>query len=63
VEKAGLTVGVKNKAALIFLRAFLEKSDESPVLKTSFEALSSAPQRQYHLYLINRLIRSENKES
>ena len=50
VEKAGLKVNLKKHTELIFPEEFQNKLDESPALKTAFEALTPGRQRAYNLY-------------
>ena len=55
--KAGLKVNLKKNADLIFPKEFQEKLDETPALKTAFEALMPEWLRAYNLYF------SEPKQS
>jgi uncharacterized protein YdeI (YjbR/CyaY-like superfamily) len=50
VEKAGLKVNFKKNTELIFPEEFQNKLDESPALKTAFDALTPGRQRAYNLY-------------
>ncbi len=50
VEKAGLEVDIKKTAEFTIPEEFQKKLDESPALKTSFEALTPGRQRAYILY-------------
>lgn len=50
VEKAGLKVDFKKNTELLFPEEFQEKLDESPALKTAFNALTPGRQRAYNLY-------------
>lgn len=50
VEKAGLKVDFKKNRELIFPEEFQKKLDESPALKTAFDALTPGRQRGYILY-------------
>ena len=50
VQKAGLKVDFKEKTELVFPEELQKKLDETPVLKTAFEALTPGRQRGYILY-------------
>jgi len=50
VEKAGLKVNYKKTTEFIIPEEFQNKLDESPVLKTAFNALTPGRQRAYILY-------------
>ena len=50
VEKAGLIVNYKKTTEFIIPEEFQNKLDESPVLKTAFNALTPGRQRAYILY-------------
>jgi uncharacterized protein YdeI (YjbR/CyaY-like superfamily) len=50
VEKAGLKVDFKKNTELKFPEEFKNKLDETPALKTAFEALTPGRQRAYNLY-------------
>ncbi|APB70314.1 hypothetical protein PPYC1_08115 [Paenibacillus polymyxa] len=50
VEKAGLKVDFKKSTELIFPEEFQDKLDESPALKTAFDALTPGRQRAYVMY-------------
>jgi uncharacterized protein YdeI (YjbR/CyaY-like superfamily) len=50
VEKAGLEVDYKKTAEFTMPEEFQKKLDESPALKTAFEALTPGRQRGYILY-------------
>ena len=50
VEKAGLKVNFKKRAALIIPEELQHKLDERPALKTAFDALTPGRQRAYVLY-------------
>ena len=50
VEKAGLKVDFKEKKTLVFPEEFQKKLNETPALKTAFEALTPGRQRAYNLY-------------
>jgi uncharacterized protein YdeI (YjbR/CyaY-like superfamily) len=50
VEKAGLKVNLKKTAEFIIPEEFQHKLDESPALRTAFEALTPGRQRAYILY-------------
>lgn len=50
VEKAGLKVELKKTPDFTMSEEFQMKLDESPVLKTAFEALTPGRQRGYMLY-------------
>jgi uncharacterized protein YdeI (YjbR/CyaY-like superfamily) len=50
VEKAGLKVTMKPTAEFAMPEEFLAKLDESPALKTAFEALTPGRQRAYLLH-------------
>lgn len=50
VERAGLKVEFKEKAALIFPEEFQEQLDENPELRSAFEALTPGRQRAYNLF-------------
>jgi uncharacterized protein YdeI (YjbR/CyaY-like superfamily) len=49
-EKAGLKVDFEDNTELIFPEEFQNKLDESPALKTAFDALTAGRQRAYNLY-------------
>ena len=51
VEKAGLTVNFKKTTELLFPEEFQYKLNETPALKTAFEALTPGRQRAYILHL------------
>ena len=57
VEKAGLEVNFKKNIEFIVPEEFQKKLDETPALKTAFEALTPGRQRAYILYF------SEPKQS
>ncbi len=57
VEKAGLEVNFKKTIEFIIPEEFQNKLDETPALKTAFEALTPGRQRAYILYF------SEPKQS
>ena len=50
VEKAGLEVDFKKNTEFIIPEEFQNKFDESPAIKTAFEALTPGRQRAYILY-------------
>lgn len=50
VEKAGLKVDFKKSTELIFPEEFQDKLDESPALKTAFDALTPGRKRAYVMY-------------
>jgi uncharacterized protein YdeI (YjbR/CyaY-like superfamily) len=50
VEKAGLQVDFKKSTEFIIPEEFQNRLDESPALKTAFEALTPGRQRAYVLY-------------
>ena len=50
VEKAGLKVNLKKTAAFDIPEEFQKKLDETPALKTAFDALTPGRQRAYLLY-------------
>jgi uncharacterized protein YdeI (YjbR/CyaY-like superfamily) len=50
VEKTGLKVSFKKPTELIFPEEFQHKLEETPALKTAFEALTPGRQRAYYLY-------------
>ena len=50
VEKLGLKVDFKESTELTSPEEFLNKLDQIPALKASFEALTPGRQRAYHLY-------------
>jgi uncharacterized protein YdeI (YjbR/CyaY-like superfamily) len=50
VEKAGLEVNYKKTSEFIIPEEFQNKLDESPALKTAFDALTPGRQRGYILY-------------
>jgi uncharacterized protein YdeI (YjbR/CyaY-like superfamily) len=50
VEKAGLKVNLKKNTELIFPEEFQSKLDETPALKTAFDALTPGRQRAYNLH-------------
>jgi uncharacterized protein YdeI (YjbR/CyaY-like superfamily) len=50
VEKAGLKVNYKKTTEFIIPEEFQKKLDESPALKTAFDALTPGRQRAYVLY-------------
>jgi uncharacterized protein YdeI (YjbR/CyaY-like superfamily) len=50
VEKAGLEVNFKKNTEYIIPEEFQNKFDETPALKTAFEALTPGRQRAYILY-------------
>ena len=50
VEKAGLKVNFKKTSEFIIPEEFQNKLDESPALKTAFDALTPGRQRGYLLY-------------
>ena len=49
-EKAGLKVSFKKNTELVFSEEFKNILDESPALKTAFNALTPGRQRAYNLY-------------
>jgi len=57
VEKAGLTLDVKENKELKFPEEFQMKLNENPALKTAFDALTPGRQRAYNFYF------SEPKQS
>jgi uncharacterized protein YdeI (YjbR/CyaY-like superfamily) len=50
VEKAGLEVNFKKNTEIIIPVELQDKFDETPALKTAFEALTPGRQRAYVLY-------------
>ena len=50
VEKAGLKVNFKKTTEFIIPGEFQKKLDETPALKTAFDALTPGRQRGYNLY-------------
>ncbi len=50
VEKAGLEVDYKKTSEFVIPQEFQNRLDESPALKTAFEALTPGRQRGYILY-------------
>jgi uncharacterized protein YdeI (YjbR/CyaY-like superfamily) len=50
VEKAGLEVGYKKTSEFVIPEEFRNRLDESPALKTAFDALTPGRQRGYVLY-------------
>ena len=54
VEKAGLKVNFKKTSEFIIPEEFQNKLDESPALKTAFNALTPGRQRAYILYFSAR---------
>ncbi len=50
VEKAGLKVDLKKTTEFTVTEEFKKKLDESPALKTAFDALTPGRQRAYMLY-------------
>jgi len=50
VEKAGLEVDFKKNTEFIIPEEFRNKFDETPALKTAFEALTPGRQRAYIFY-------------
>jgi uncharacterized protein YdeI (YjbR/CyaY-like superfamily) len=50
VEKAGLKVNFKKRAALVIPEEFQHKLEELPALKTAFDALTPGRQRAYTLH-------------
>ena len=50
IEKSGLKVNFKKNTELIFPEEFQNKLNETPALKTAFEALTPGRQRAYNLY-------------
>ena len=50
VEKSGLKVNLKKNTELLLPVEFQDKLDQSPALKTAFEALTPGRQRAYNLH-------------
>jgi uncharacterized protein YdeI (YjbR/CyaY-like superfamily) len=50
VEKAGLKVELKKSTELVYPDEFKKKLDETPALKTAFNALTPGRQRAYNLH-------------
>jgi uncharacterized protein YdeI (YjbR/CyaY-like superfamily) len=50
VEKAGLKVDLGKNTELVLPEEFQKKLDESPALKTAFDALTPGRQRAYNFY-------------
>ncbi|SDM39913.1 DUF1801 domain-containing protein [Kriegella aquimaris] len=50
IERAGLKVNLKQSTNLVFPEEFQQKLDESPTLKSAFEALTPGRQRAYNLF-------------
>jgi uncharacterized protein YdeI (YjbR/CyaY-like superfamily) len=62
VEKAGLKVILKKTAEFAISEEFQKKLDETPALKTAFEALTPGRQRAYMLHF-SAPIQSKTRES
>lgn len=62
IERAGLQVQYIQASDLAFPKEFLDKMEESPVLRVAFEALTPGRRRAYHIYF-SAPKRSETRKS